>query len=188
MHREPDSGRRWPVPRAGAAQPWSAFRPACGACRPPDPRMPHLWLKPRVPPSASLRIGSPAFVISRHDAHQDHWRARIDTHSWLLRQLFRPARMYPRSARAPSPVYGVGPARTAVLRAAIARELPLTLGDHHVRAAQEREHLGPPARALTRKEPDLGRWPRSVTRRCEQQRRGHHPRCDHGGPDTSSHC
>src|SRR5262249_40262614 len=46
-----------------------------------------------VPPSRSsagriLRVGSPAFVLSRHDDHQDHRGALIDTHGRQLRHRF----------------------------------------------------------------------------------------------------
>ena len=118
-------------------------------------------------------IGSPqAFVLlageRRHDVHQDHRRARFDTYSLLLRHRFsaRPA-VSNRSGRASSggtsAVYGVVPARAAVLRAGIAHELPWALGRHRVRAPPRRQHLGlhtcPPADPVyvaLRSPPDVG--------------------------------
>lgn len=32
--------------------------------------------------------------LGQHDVHQDHWAARVDTHSWLLRQHFQPVRTH----------------------------------------------------------------------------------------------
>ena len=68
--------------------------------------MPYLLLKPRVPPIAvHCRFGSPAFVLlageRRHNVHQDHRRARFDTHSWLLMLRFQPDRVYQTARRVP---------------------------------------------------------------------------------------